>query len=85
MTPATRAGPPLVLDLGPSIVYAIRRLSRHLDALPEGGRVAVDVGSARVLVERHADGWTVDGDTLASMAAVQAELRKAAAAWLAAA
>ena len=84
-TPATRAGPPLLIDLGPNMAYIIRRLDRHLDALPEGGALAVDLGGRRVLVERTADGWAVDGDQLGSLAAVGAELRRAAADWLAAA
>lgn len=82
MSSSTRAGPPLVLDLGPAVAYVIRRAARHIEGLPDGGALAVDVGPRRVTVERRPDGWTVDGQDLASVAAVLAELQAAAAAWL---
>lgn len=79
-----RAGLPLVLDLGPALVYVVRRLARHVEALPDGDVLAVDVGARRVIVERRADGWTLDGGAeLPTLAAVLAELQAAAAAWLA--
>lgn len=81
---ARKAGPPLVLDLGPAILYAVRRLARHLDALDAGDVLAVDVGPRRVTVQRQAAGWTVDGGAvLPTLAAVLAELNGAAAVWLA--
>lgn len=73
----------MTLDFGPSFAYVIRRAGRHLDALPDGDALAVDVGDRRVLIYRRADGWEVDGETfLPSRAAVLATLHQAAAAWL---
>lgn len=78
-----RAGPPLVLDLGPAILYAVRRLARHIEGQAAGDVLTVDVGARRVTVERKADGWTLDGGAeLPTLAAVLAELNHAAAAWL---
>ena len=79
---ATR--PPLVLDLGPAIAYVVRRAARHVEAMDAGDVLAVDVGARRVTVERGAGGWTVDGGAeLPTLAAVLAELNRAAAVWLA--
>lgn len=75
---------PLVLDLGPAVAYVVRRAARHIEGQAAGDVLAVDVGARRVLVERQAGGWTVDGGAeLPTLAAVLAELNGAAAAWLA--
>lgn len=79
---ARKAGPPLTLDLGPAILYAVRRLARHVEALDVGGALAVDVGARRVMIQRRAAGWTVDGSEVPTLPAVLAELQGAAAAWL---
>jgi len=73
----------LTLDLGPAIAYTVRRAARHLDGLAVGGVLTVDVGARRVVVERTADGWTVDGATpVTTTGGAMVELRRAAAAWL---
>ena len=76
---------PLVLDLGPAGAYVVRRAARHIEGLDVGDVLAVDVGPRRVTVKRQAGGgWTLDdGAELPTLAAVLAELNRAAAAWLA--
>lgn len=72
----------LTVDLGPAFAYGCRRAARHIDGLHVGEALAIDVGDRRVTIERRADGFAVDGETLPSRAAVQAILHQAAAAWL---